>query len=247
MDTGSADRPVRSGLVGRVRRRPRVVLGVLGVPLVVLVLAQAFLPGLAADRVRSLVARYGHVESASVRAWPAVELLWGKAGSATVRASGLTLTPAQAASLLWEARGVHSVTVHARRATLQVAGLPGGLSVEDVTMHKYGSEVHASATLTQAKLDAALPGGFRVQPIASGPDGIEVQASGGLFGATASLRAIVTVSEGRVVAQPQGLPLASLATVSLFADPHLEIRSVALRVVRHQPLTYALALTARLR
>jgi hypothetical protein len=222
-----------------------VTLAVAGTFVLVVVLAQLVLPSLAADRVRSRVAKYGHVDTASVTAWPAIELLWGKADSATVHASDLTLTPAQVASLLWEARGVSSMTVIARHVTLQVAGLPQGLTVEHVTMHKHGSRVDAHATLTQAQLDAALPNGFHVQPIASGPEGVQVQASGGLFGATASLRALVSVVGGRLVAEPEGVPFAGLARVTLFADPHLSIHSVEVTIASRQPPVYRLSLTAR--
>ena len=46
--------------------------------MLVLVLAQLFLPRIAASRIASRVGRYGTVQSVSVKAWPAVKLLWGK-------------------------------------------------------------------------------------------------------------------------------------------------------------------------
>ena len=49
--------------------------------------------------------KYGTVESVSVKAWPAVKLLWGSADSVTVSAGSLSMSPAQTAKLLWEARG----------------------------------------------------------------------------------------------------------------------------------------------
>jgi hypothetical protein len=72
----------------------------------VLVLAQLLLPMIAADRVRARVGKYGTVESVSVSAWPAIELLWGTVGSVKVRAKSLQISPAQTAKLLWEARRV---------------------------------------------------------------------------------------------------------------------------------------------
>ena len=44
----------------------------------VLALAQVLLPRIAASRISSRVGRYGTVQSVSVKAWPAVELLWGR-------------------------------------------------------------------------------------------------------------------------------------------------------------------------
>ena len=61
------------------RRAARAALGVAGGVVVVLGLAQLLLPGLAAQRVRSEIGRYGVVHSVSVSAFPAIELLWGDA------------------------------------------------------------------------------------------------------------------------------------------------------------------------
>ena len=49
----------------------------------------------------------------SVSAWPAVKLLWGSADSVTVRASSLSISPAQTAKLLSEAGDVNSLTLTA--------------------------------------------------------------------------------------------------------------------------------------
>jgi hypothetical protein len=231
----------------RSARRWRIVLAVAAVPVVLVVAAQLLLPSLAADKVRSKAAKYGRVESVKLSAWPAVELLWGKADSAEMKASTMAISPAQMASLMWEARGVGSMTVRTERLKLLVPALPEGLTVTDAVMRKHGSDVRASAIVTQAQLDEALPNGFRVQPLSSGPEGVLVRASGGLFGGAISLNARLLVSGGHLIAEPQGLPFAALATVTLFADQHLQMKTVALDVVRRQPLTYGLALTATLR
>lgn len=230
----------------RRHRAGRVALGV-GAPLALaVVLAQALLPSLAATRVSDRVARYGTVKSASVSAWPAIELLWGKADLVRVSAGTLTIAPAQIGSLLWEARGVSDMTVTADRATLRVAALPNGLTVSDVRMEKHGSQIQASATMTQRQLDEALPSGFHVEPVASGGGEIQARASGGLFGVQASITALVRPIEGRLVAEPRGFPLAGLATVTLFAEEHLKVESVGVRVQSRQPLTYGLSLRASL-
>ena len=209
-------------------------------------LAQAVLPSLAAHRVSDRVARYGTVKSVHVSALPAIKLLWGSVDSVRIAAGTLTMTPAQIASLLWEARDVHDMTVTAELARLQVPGLPGGLMVSAVHMEKHGHSVKASAMLTQRQLDDALPRGFHAEPVASGGGQVEVHASGGLFGAQASLMALVKPLEGRLVAQPQGFPFAGIATVTLFSDPHLVVESVGVRVLRREPLTYGLSLEGAL-
>ncbi len=236
--------------VGREMQRRRVVyLGacVVGFPLLLVVLAQFFLPTLAARRVRDRVARYGTVRSVSVSAFPAVKLLWGKADTVNVSAGSLSVQLSQIATLLWEARQAGSMTVTAEAAKLNaVPDLPDGLTVNDLRMQKRGSAISASAILTQQQLNEALPSGFHIEPTASGGGQVEARASGGLFGVQASITALVKPLEGRLVAEPQGFPLASIGTVTLFDDAHLRVSSVGVRVLRAQPLTYALSLAATL-
>jgi hypothetical protein len=231
------------------QRRRVVYLGafVVGSLLLLVVLAQVFLPTLAARRVRDRVARYGTVRSVSVSAFPAVKLLWGKADTVDVSAGALSVQLSQIAALLWEAREASSMTVTAAAATLTaVPDLPDGLTVDDLRMEKHGSAIRASATLTQQQLDEALPSGFHIEPTASGGGQIEARASGGLFGVQASITALVKPLEGRLVAEPRGFPLASLGTVTLFSDTRLKVGSVGVRVLRAKPLTYGLSLAATL-
>jgi hypothetical protein len=217
------------------------------VPVLLLVLAQAILPALAARVLRDRIKPYGTLQSVSVSAWPAVELLWGKADSATATARSLSLTVAQMTKLAWEGRGVHDLDFAVGRLDLKVPGVVSGVMLRHVTMRKRGTSMYTQATLTQADLTAALPSGFTVQPVASGGGQVEVHASGGLFGVQTSIGALVKPLEGRLVAEPQGFPLAGLATVTLFSDPHLKVQSVGVRVDRRQPLTYGLFLIATLR
>lgn len=231
------------------QRRRAVYLGacVVGLPLLLVVLAQVFLPSLAARRVRDRVARYGTVRSVSVSAFPAVKLLWGKADSVDVKAGSLSVQFSQLASLLWEARATDSMTVTAEAATLTaVPELSKGLTVKDTRMEKHGSAISTSSILTQQQLNEALPSGFHVEPTASGGGQVQVRASGGLFGAQASITALVKPLEGRLVVEPQGFPLASLGTITLFSDTRLYVSSVGVRVLRTQPLTYVLSMGATL-
>ncbi len=231
----------------RGHRPSRIALAIAAPIVLIAVLAQAFLPALAAKRVMDRIARYGAVKSVSVSAWPALELLWGKADSVTVRAGALTVTPAQIALLLSEARKVRDMTVSADSTSMRIATLPHGLTLSDLRMEKHGSSMQASAILTQRQLDEALPSGFHVEPVASSGGQVEVKASGGLFGVQASIDALVKPLEGRLVAQPQGFPFAGFGTVTLFSDPRLEVESVGVQVQRAQPLTYSLSLRASLR
>lgn len=210
-------------------------------------LSQVFLPSLAAKRLSERVARYGTVKHASISALPALELLWGKADSASVTVGALSVPSNQLVSLLWEAHNVTNLTMSAD--TVTVTGVPSlskGLTISDMRVEKRGSSIHTSATLTKQQLEEALPSGFQIEPLASGGGEVQARASGGLFGVQASITALVKPLEGRLVAEPQGFPLASLATVTLFSDPHLQVLSVGVRVLRSQPLTYGLSMVARL-
>ena len=220
---------------------------VVGLPLLLVVLAQVFLPTLAARRVRDRVARYGTVRSVSVSAFPAVKLLWGKADTVNVSAGSLSVQLSQIAALLGEAREAGSMNVTARQATLTaIPALPDGLTVKALRMQKRGAAISASAILTQQQLDEALPSGFHIEPTASGGGQVEARASGGLFGVQASITALVKPLEGRLVAEPRGFPLASLGTVTLFNDSRLRVSSVGVRVLSTKPLTYGLSLAATL-
>lgn len=234
--------------LGVERRRAGLIAScALALLALLVVLAQAFLPSLAAQRVRDRVARYGTVRSVSVSAFPAIELLWGKAGSVSVRAGALSVPASQIASLLWESHNVTNVTMSTETATLTaIPSLSKGITVSDMRTEKRGSTIRASATLTQQQLDEALPSGFRIEPIASGGGEVEARASGGLFGVQASITALVRPLEGRLVTEPKGFPFAGLATITLFSDPHLKVDSVGVHVLRDQPLTYGLSMSASL-
>jgi hypothetical protein len=187
--------------------------------LVVLVLMQLILPRIAAGRIRSKIGRYGKVESVSVSAWPAVRLLWGSAGSVKVTASKLALSPAQAAKLLWEARGVKDMDISATRADV------GNLQVASARLRKRGSHLSASAETTRADVQAALPAGFDVSLVKSEGGAVEVQASGGLFGVNATVPAVAGASAGKLVVHPRGFLIEGIQ-LTLFSDPHVHITGV---------------------
>ena len=61
------------------------VLATAGVVLLVLVLAQLLLPGIAAQRLRDDLQKSGTVLEVKVSAFPAIKLLWHQADSVVVR------------------------------------------------------------------------------------------------------------------------------------------------------------------
>ncbi len=197
------------------RRGLRIALVSTGGVVAALGLAQLLLPALAAQRVRDQLGRYGTVRSATVSAFPAIELLWGRAQSATARAGSLTMSLAQASALLLDARGVDRLDVSAQALRLE------SFALHRVSLAKRGAQLHIEGALTEADLRAALPGSVAVQPLGSVPGGVEVRVTGSLFGAVASVDALLTVAEGRLVAQPQGIPFAGSLKLTLLSSPHL--------------------------
>lgn len=208
-------------IASRVRGRGlRIALWAAGVLVVLLVAAQLLLPGLAAHTMRDRVGRYGPVLSAHLSAFPAIELLWGHAGSASLRTGALSMTQAQAGDLLWSARGIDSLDLSAASVAVGPLGLQG------VSLQKRGHAVRVLGTLTLADLRAALPAGVQVQVLPGGEEGaLELRVGGELFGVGASIVLVVAASEGRLVAQPRGLSLGGLTQVTLFSDPHLHVES----------------------
>ena len=188
----------------------------------VLGLAQLLLPVLAAQRVRDELGRYGDVKSAAVSAFPAVELLWGSAQSVTARAGSLTMSLAQAGALLWKAQGIDRLDVSAQSMRLE------SFALHRVSMEKRGTDLHIEGSIAEADLRAALPGSVAVQPLGNVPGGVEVRVTGNLFGAATSLDALLSVEDGRLVAQPLGIPFAGALRLTLLSAPHLYLQSFAL-------------------
>jgi hypothetical protein len=222
---------------GRLRN---TLLVVLGGALLALALAQLLLPGIVAHRITSRLGRYGSVESVQVRAWPAVELLWGSADSVEVRAGSLTMSTAQAASFLWEARGTHSVGLSATSVRV------GRLRLSDVRLRKLGAALGAEALTSEADVAAALPPGVALALLGSADGRVRVRASGALFGVGASVEAVASASEGRLIAHPLD-PLLEGFQLTLFSDPHVHIEGVGAGVMPGRPATYRLTVAASLR
>ena len=224
----------------RGRRVVRIALGLLAVAALVLVLAQIFLPGIAASRIRSRVARYGSVESVHVEAWPAIELLWGHADKVRVSARRLALTPAQTASLVAQASGAHELTASSQEVR------EGQLRLTDVQLLKHGSSLYGVAHLAAADVPAALPAGVSVSLLESGRGRVRVRVGGGLFGVHRSIDAVAGAQRGALVARPAAPQLATLRT-TIFSDPRIDVQSIGASAAPGQPSGYLLTMSALLR
>jgi hypothetical protein len=228
----------------------RYPLGIALAGVLLLGASQVLLPGLAAGRMRAELERYGTVESVSVGAFPAIELLWGDAESVRVRAGSLRMSAAQVGDLLWKARGVG-------RIDMDVRGLRvGSVWLSDVRVSKRGAALRGWARMSVADVRATLPAGARAQldlpraagrtTAAAGPgEPLGVELSGGLFGPPPGVRAVVGFRDGTVAVEPVGGAGAGGVRVGLFAARHVRAEGMTVRAL--PPGGYALGLTGSLR
>jgi LmeA-like phospholipid-binding len=218
----------------------RIGAGLAAAVVLILIVAQLFLPRIAAHILSSRIGRYGSVASVDVSAWPAIKLLWGSVDSVRVTAHSLDLSPAQSAGLLSEAHGTADVDVSVESVR------EGPLRLSHARLRKRGGQLTAEATMTAEDVKAALPAGFGVQLLGSERGEVEVRASGGLFGIGASVNAVASASEGRLVARPRGLLFEGFQ-LTLFDDPRIHVEGVGASIASEQPLVYRLTMSATLR
>ena len=220
---------------------PRALLCGAGAVILLLALAQLVLPRIAESRIRSRLDPYGEVHSVHVSAWPAIELLWGDADSAQVRAGELALSTARAATLLHEAKGISRISFTAAGIRL------GKLRLTGATLDKHGNALTAAGIVSGGDLRAALPPGVTLRLLASRAGKVTVRVSGALFGLGASLDAVGEASSGRIVVHPQG-PLLGVLSLTLYSDPRVYVVGLsAVPVKTAAAPAYRVGLTALLR
>ena len=217
--------------------RRLAVLVTAGVVLVLLVIAQLVLPGIAAQRLRDRLSRSGKVLHVEVDAFPAIELLWHQADRIVVRVAQYRSTPGHFGSLLDEAADVGSLDAS---ATEFDAGL---LTLRDATLRKRGNELTGTARVTEGDLRSAVPFLDGVQPVASANGQLTLRGTATLLGVTASVDATVAADQGRLIVQPD-VPFGGLATVTVFSDPRLEVQGVS---AASAPDGFSVSATGRLR
>lgn len=184
-----------------------------------LLLSQILLPRIAASRIRSKLARYGGAAHVTVSAWPALKLLWGDADSVHVSAGTLSISPGQAAGLLWEARGLAHLDLTAAVVKL------GPLQLDHAVLRKRGQQLNGQAHASGGAVRAALPAGAGVRLLRSGSGQVEVQVHGELLGFGADVAAVAAPVDGRLVVRPTSALLGGLQ-LTLFSNPHVHITSL---------------------
>jgi hypothetical protein len=224
-----------------VARARRIGAALVGAIVLALVLAQLFLPKIAASRIASHLRKYGTVHHVSVSAWPALELLWRHADSVEVSAGSLRMTPNQTGKLLGEARGAGRIEMTAGSVRV------GPLMLTDVRLNKRGDAASAQALVSEANVRGALPAGVSVQLVSSGAGQVRVRVNGALFGVGASVEAVAQPSAGKLIVHPVGFPFEGLQ-LTLIEQPHVYVEGVSASATRPQGArSYRLGISGRLR
>ncbi len=194
-------------------------LATLGLIIVLLGVAQLVLPGIAAQRLRDRLQRSGQVLEVQVAAFPAIELLWHHADRVVVRMGRYRSSPGHIGSLLDQAASVGSLDASASEIDT------GLLTLRDATLRKRGDQLTGSATINENDLRKALPILQSVEPVASGNGELTLRGTATVLGVSATIDATVRAQNGQLVVAPD-VPLGGLATITVFADPHVEVESV---------------------
>jgi hypothetical protein len=208
-----------------------------GVILLLLVLAQLFLPAIAAQRLRDQLGRSGQVLEVKVSAFPAIKLLWHNADHVVIRMGTYRTDPGHLGSLLNQAGDVGTLDASVGEFN------SGPLTVRNATLHKRGNQLTASALVSESDLRSALPILQSVEPVASGNGQLTLRGTATLLGVSATVDATVAAVAGGLVVQPD-VPFGALATVTVFSNPHVEVEGVS---ARQAPGGFVALVRARLR
>jgi hypothetical protein len=200
--------------------RRLAALGVAALIIVLIVVAQLVLPGIAAQRLRDQLARSGQVLSVQVQAFPAIELLWHHADKVVVRLGRYRPRTGNLPSTLDQTGDVGTLDASAQEVDY------GLLTLHNATLAKRGDELRGSATVTDADLRSALPILSSVTPVASAGGRLTLRGTASLFGLTASVDATVSAQNGKLVVAPD-VPLGGFATLTVFSAPHVSVQSVS--------------------
>src|SRR5256886_16319118 len=108
---------------------------VLAVLVVLAVVAQLVLPGIAENRIRDRLAHDGRVESVHVSAFPAVKLLWGRADRVSVRMANVRAAVGRLGDLIGRSADAGRVAASTRELGVFT------LRLRDARLRKRGSRL----------------------------------------------------------------------------------------------------------
>jgi len=203
----------------------RWALATAAIVIVVLLLelvAQLVLPGIAADNVRDQLQKSGRVENVQVDAFPALKLIFHKADTVTVKMASYTSSTSRLTNLLEESNDVG--TLHASAGTFT----DGLLTLHDATLTKHGDTLTGTAQVDEKDLTHAIPLIKSVTPIASTGGTLTLRGTAELpIVGDITVPFVVEVQNGALIAAPDIPVVGGLATLQLFKNAHLTITRVS--------------------
>jgi hypothetical protein len=200
--------------------RRLIALALAGIVLVVLVVAQLVLPGIAAQELRTDLEQSGTVLEVKVSAFPAIKLLWHKADKVVVRMGRYRSGTSHLGDTLGRAADAGSLDASAQELDV------GPLTLRGATLRKRGSELTGSATVTEADLRSVVFFLDNVEPVASANGRLTLRGTASFLGLHATVDATLAAQDGALVVAPD-VPFGGIAMISLFDEPHVDVQSVS--------------------
>jgi hypothetical protein len=197
----------------------RAALALLGLLLAALVGVQLVLPRVAERRISDSLAATGDVRRVSVKAVPAIKLLFRRADRVEIDMADARAGTGRLAKLLRQTRGAREVD--ARVDLVRV----GPLQLRGVSLRKDHNRLSGEASLSNADLAAALPRQLALRPVDDPEGQLVLEASAGVFTARARLSA----RDGALVIAPEGL-LGGLGSLTVFRDSRVQVTDVGSQV-----------------
>jgi hypothetical protein len=190
--------------------------GVAAVLVVLLVIAQLALPGIAEDKVRDEVG--DDAAKVTVKASPVLGLLFGNADEIVVDTPTVAgSAEAPLGELLKRAKDVGRTDATVGRIQVQ------GLTLRDVHAVVEDDRVQATASLSIRELETLVPGGGTLKALPSGADGEpRFAVSVGILGLSTTVDATVAAVDGAVQVAADGLPV----SITVFQDPSVGVDAV---------------------
>jgi hypothetical protein len=207
----------------------RALLAVVGLLVLALVAAQLLLPGVAEDRLKSDLETQGSDVTVSVKAFPAVKLLFGRADEVTIAVADLKTDEDggddgdSLSDLLAQTSKTKQLDVHVKVLGDKL------LRVEDVRLTKDGDKLTAVVKLLKADVDEALPAELSLTDTKV-PNGLAVAGSTDVFGEQIDAEAkIYADDDGTLVLEPSDELLGDLVSVPIFEDDRVAVDSINAR------------------
>ena len=209
----------------------RGLLAFAGILVVLVVVAQFVLPGVAAKRLRSDLAAQGSDVHVEVSAFPAIKLLFKHADKVTISVGAYTADDASSTDSGDDLPGLLAQTKATKKLDVDVRILNDRLlRMQDVHLHKDGDALVANVTLLKSDIDAALPAHLRLT--GSDAHGLTVSGSTSVFGENLDADARVEVDDsGSLVLNPgdSGIGLGDLVSVPIFEDHRVAVDAISAR------------------